>query len=94
MATKSEVLRGEITSSGVKKVVLKRDCFKCSLCLDKKELRVHHVIPVHIDEELSKLESNMITLCKHCHTLAHNGNNHNINKTLQTILQAIILHPF
>ncbi len=42
----------------------------CQYCRCKKNLEVHHIIPVHVDWTLELTSSNLITLCmssKKCH---------------------------
>jgi 5-methylcytosine-specific restriction enzyme A len=53
----------------VRKDVLKRDKYKCSICkkrFRKKELDVDHIIPVRIGGDLFD-KNNLRTLCKICH---------------------------
>jgi 5-methylcytosine-specific restriction endonuclease McrA len=42
---------------------------KCQVCLSKKKLEVHHVIPVNVDASKELDFSNLITLCRPCHLL-------------------------
>jgi 5-methylcytosine-specific restriction enzyme A len=53
----------------VRKDVLKRDKYKCSICGEKKkkrELDVDHIIPIRIGGQLFD-KINLRTLCKECH---------------------------
>jgi 5-methylcytosine-specific restriction endonuclease McrA len=41
---------------------------ECAACGSTKDLEVHHIIPVHIDQDKELDPSNLITLCsKQCH---------------------------
>lgn len=53
--------------------VKKRDGYKCFSCHTKKNLRVHHIVPLNVGYEsrLCDKESNLITLCVHCHPKIH-----------------------
>jgi len=54
---------------------------KCQACLKKKDLEVHHIIPVHKEKYLELNPDNLITLCSSCHILfGHLGSflSHNI----------------
>lgn len=43
---------------------------KCAACGRKKDLEVHHIIPVHVDSSLELDPNNLITLCANsCHIL-------------------------
>lgn len=48
-----------------------RDEHKCIRCRKKKNLVVHHVIPVRVAsfEKLCDHESNLVTLCRGCHSI-------------------------
>lgn len=41
----------------------------CQACGRKKDLEVHHIVPVHIDKVLELEPSNLITLCEKCHLI-------------------------
>ena len=41
----------------------------CQVCLTKKKLEVHHIIPFQINSSLELEESNLITLCRDHHLL-------------------------
>lgn len=86
-----EQLRGMITSSGVKYKILIRDEFRCQICGDHNRLRVHHIIPLSLDNSKAILPSNLITLCHFCHKVsAHDGYNHQINLFVQKFLMSIV----
>jgi 5-methylcytosine-specific restriction endonuclease McrA len=85
-----EQLRGVIKSSGVKRKVLLRDGFKCQICGDHYNLRVHHIIPLSKDNTKAILMSNLITLCHYCHKIsAHDGHNHKLNPFVQKFFISI-----
>lgn len=43
---------------------------QCAVCGRKKDLEVHHIIPVHVDPSLELDKDNLITLCANsCHIL-------------------------
>ncbi len=64
---------GEVTSKRRKKV-FKRDKNKCVRCGSKKNLAVHHIIPVRSSKEGGTEEiDNLVTLCKKCHLEMHGG---------------------
>lgn len=43
---------------------------KCAACGSKKNLEVHHIIPVHVNPELELDMDNLVTLCSNsCHLL-------------------------
>lgn len=45
---------------------------QCAVCGYKKNLEVHHVVPVHVDPTLSAKSSNFITLCDYRNKGCHN----------------------
>lgn len=54
------------------------DLFLCLHCKSNnlyvfKNLEVHHIIPLTKNWSLRLEDSNLITLCSHCHTLAETG---------------------
>ena len=57
----------------VRKDVLRRDKFKCSICnkrFRKALLDVDHIIPIHMDKQKTQNpfnKDNLRTLCKECH---------------------------
>jgi hypothetical protein len=62
-----------IEMDSVKKVILKRDNYKCQDCnISKKKLTIHHIKESHKHPELKFKRSNLITLCQRCHSLRHN----------------------
>ena len=74
--TKKEVsvqtLRGANSVTVAKKNVRLRDR-RCKCCGDEhSELEIHHIYPVAERQDMIADESNMIVLCKTCHTRYHN----------------------
>jgi hypothetical protein len=53
----------------IRRIVLKRDNYKCCNCDTTKNLHVHHIVP--IKRGGSNKETNLITLCEKCHILLH-----------------------
>ncbi len=53
-----------------RKAVYRRDHYRCALCDSPKNIQIHHVIPRSHGGALNS-EDNLITLCQHCHMLAH-----------------------
>ena len=54
--------------------VLKRDGFTCVKCGSNENLQVHHLWGYKENPELAIVDSNGVTLCKHCHDQYHNIN--------------------
>jgi hypothetical protein len=67
MAKKKNImpLPREQISSYLYKVVLKRDNYKCVRCHTKRDLQLHHILPVY--KGGPTIEANLITLCSFCH---------------------------
>lgn len=58
----------------LKPTVLIRDNFTCQLCkTEHNKLVVHHIIPVNLDNSENSIKdlTNLISLCKSCHLIAH-----------------------
>ena len=78
----------------IREKIIKRDGRKCRLCLSQKNgLYVHHIKPWCNHKELRFEHDNLITLCKTCHHLAHDGNtlkepNQEMARKLTEILRA------
>ena len=53
-----------------RKAVYRRDHYRCALCDSPKNIQVHHAIPRGQGGAINSVD-NMITLCQHCHMLAH-----------------------
>ena len=52
----------------------------CIGCGTKKDVQVHHIIPVSIDPSKELIQNNLCTLCKYCHFVfghLHNYKNYN-----------------
>lgn len=67
------------------KNVLKKDGYKCLICDNKKNLQIHHIIP--LSELIKKKEKseyfnvmNGTTVCYKCHSLLHNRPIRNIQR--------------
>jgi len=62
------------TTLVLKPQILIRDNFTCQLCkLQKNNLIIHHILPIKIDSSEYSIKNltNLITLCKECHLIAH-----------------------
>lgn len=77
----------------LRKHVLKRDLYTCQLCKTTKKLQVHHILPIQYDAQHKKVFDpyNLITLCKDCHLLAHNGNFRTVNTELAEYLSFTVV---
>lgn len=69
--------------------IRERDNYLCQICLKNKaftykDLSVHHIIPVNESQELRLDDTNLITVCEHCHKLCESG------KITRTEQQAIV----
>jgi len=51
--------------------IRKRDGYKCAICGSKKELEVHHIVP--LSKGGTSREDNLITLCRRCHSKCHSS---------------------
>lgn len=58
-------------SNYLRQIILKRDEYACADCNSHLNLHVHHVIPVSHDPSLEFDFSNLITLCRDCHSKRH-----------------------
>lgn len=52
--------------------ILERDQYVCRLCLSRgiisnKNLEVHHIVPIKVNQELKLADDNLITVCGLCH---------------------------
>lgn len=56
---------------GRRKKVLKRDNYRCVLCNSRKNITLHHIIPIIINPDKRKDINNIVTLCFDCHKKAH-----------------------
>lgn len=70
----------------------------CAACGTDKDLAVHHVIPVHIDESLEESDKNLITLCKVDHLLVGHLNsffsfNTSVRKDAAALYTKILNRP-
>lgn len=75
----------------IKPLILKRDKYQCQLCSSNSNLIIHHIIPISQDNSISNIinEANLITLCKDCHLLAHDGNYSRLDISIQAKLRTI-----
>ncbi|NLV05230.1 HNH endonuclease [Haloarcula rubripromontorii] len=65
--------QSEKVSPGARTKIINRDggsCLRCGL-EDEAELEVHHILPV--SHGGTNDDSNLATLCSHCHEAAHGG---------------------
>ena len=47
--------------------LLKEPC--CQVCGTRRDLEVHHVVPLHVAPAMELHPMNLLTLCGHCHLL-------------------------
>ena len=68
--------RREYITRIIRPIILNRDDYSCQLCkqkLNKTALVIHHIVPKIIKPALIEDYNNLITLCKPCHLIAHDG---------------------
>lgn len=67
-----EILRvaqnDEAVARATRRMVLKRDGYRCTMCGATEDLQVHHVVPRRADG--SNDSANLTTLCAECHARA------------------------
>ncbi len=51
----------------IRKLVLERDGYCCTMCTRDDILHVHHIVPLRVDMKLAYDMDNLITLCPQCH---------------------------
>ena len=51
--------------------VLSRDGYKCVNCGSQRNINVHHIIGLRIDDDKSTDITSMVTLCRSCHSKEH-----------------------
>lgn len=57
-----------------RKEILDRDNHICQICrCNNSELQVHHILSISTHPMLRLENSNLITVCKHCHEQIHNN---------------------
>ncbi|HUU87221.1 MAG TPA: HNH endonuclease signature motif containing protein [Candidatus Glassbacteria bacterium] len=71
----------------------------CQVCNRDKDLEVHHIVPVHIAEELELDRENLITLCSKCHLIFghlydYKSWNENVTKDAQKFNKSIKNRPY
>lgn len=76
-------------STNERKLVYRRDGFRCTLCDSTKYIQLHHIIKR--SQGGSNSPHNLITLCADCHALAHGMNLQGvIDANQDTVEQAIV----
>lgn len=78
---------GEFTDE-LKKEIRLRDKFECQLCNKKRSAVVHHID----HNKLNNNKTNLITLCRSCHSRHHNKGNLNLILELNIFLNIIKKH--
>ena len=48
-------------------------CEGCGQHLAKKQMQIHHILPLNVFPQLVHEEWNMMMLCKRCHYMVHNN---------------------
>lgn len=71
----------------------------CMACGTKKELEVHHIVPVHLAPEFELNPNNLITLCYKCHFLIghlkdYKSWNENVVQDSEILLKKIKNRPY
>lgn len=74
----------------------------CAACGCRKNLEVHHKVPVHVSRVLELDPSNLITLCEtdgdkkhHCHlNVGHLGNWYSYNKNVDQNARELLLKTY
>lgn len=64
----------QYTTFVIKPKVLIRDNFTCQLCkIEHDKLIIHHIIPIKVDSSEHNIKelTNLISLCRSCHLIAH-----------------------
>lgn len=61
----------------IREVALQRDNYTCQDCGNRDDLAVHHIVPWAKTQDNSL--SNLVTLCRACHSRAHYGDGHLTN---------------
>lgn len=56
-----------------RKEILDRDDHICKICGNNKDLQVHHILSISTHPMLRLENTNLITVCTHCHEQIHNG---------------------
>ncbi len=77
---------------------LKKESF-CQSCASIKNLQVHHIVPVNIDQSKELDPKNLITLCKTCHfVFGHlmdwNSWNEDVIKDCRVYYNKVINKPY
>lgn len=72
---------------------------QCNVCNKKRDLEVHHIVPVHIDNDKELDPSNLITLCSKCHLIFghlydYKSWNENVINDCKTYSQKIKKRPY
>jgi uncharacterized protein with PIN domain len=92
LTDRTQQLRDVFKHSKISKIIFMRDNYTCQLCNSVgKELNAHHIIPSSINDTLLLEQSNLITLCRSCHKLAHNGGKwRTVDKEIQAKLLELV----
>lgn len=77
---------------------LKKESF-CQSCASIKNLQVHHIVPVNVDQSKELDPKNLITLCKTCHfVFGHlmdwNSWNEDVIKDCRVYYNKVINKPY
>jgi len=88
MSTNNMRIRND--ASPYRRMVFKRDNFKCQLCGCTGKINAHHIKPISLFPELACDITNIITLCVECHKKAHNNHFKQINVVMSRLLLYIL----
>lgn len=76
-----------------RKVILKRDGYKCVYCKRYGKSTpadmVHHIYPYESNKSLAYKNYNLISLCNNCHNKMHNRENHLLTREGESLKKLI-----
>lgn len=75
-STETTRFRSSAVWTKKRKQILERDGYACKICatngkINSYRLQVHHIEPLADNFERRTDDSNLLTVCESCHTLAH-----------------------
>jgi len=74
--------------NSLRKLVYRRDGYRCALCDSSQGLQIHHVIPR--GQGGTDEEQNLITLCSYCHSHVHGRPLYDTPMTAEDIEQCCV----
>lgn len=87
-----------IIKNHINQIIIEIDGHRCMNCGKRKPIEVHHIIPLMDFLKISEIDTyemayslkNLISLCKDCHSIAHNYCTRETNRAMQKELLEII----